>query len=246
LTPLLASHEALRQALSRLRNEGYHAAKLLIVEYCDSRDESGLIRKYSAFNVGGVIIAKHLIISRHWVVKDESRLGDEELDEAKVYESLQYIQTNPHETWIRETFALAQIDYGRIDYGFSGGMPQVWEINTDPTIARLPRPRPPRLEQYRSVRKLGQDFFHDRFQAALAKLDQSEDGDRDIPISLEPSLRRRLRAELRRREVSQAIGRCVERFVDAGAVQRLKPLLKPAAAPLNPFLGWVRRLPGSS
>ena len=31
-------------------------------------------------------------------------------------------------------FAIARIDYGRIDYGIVGGRPQVYEINTNPTV----------------------------------------------------------------------------------------------------------------
>src|SRR3546814_10272912 len=52
---------------------------LLITEFCDTQDDRGLYRKYSAFNVGGRIIPRHLHFSRSWQVKrsEERRVGKE-------------------------------------------------------------------------------------------------------------------------------------------------------------------------
>ena len=36
-----------------------------------------------------------------------------------------------------DAFRRTNIDYGRIDYGVSGSAPQVWEINTHPTVAKV-------------------------------------------------------------------------------------------------------------
>ena len=38
--------------------------------------------------------------------------------------------------WLRRVFAVAGVDYGRVDYGVLDGVPQVWEINLNPTIGR--------------------------------------------------------------------------------------------------------------
>ena len=34
-------------------------------------------------------------------------------------------------------FQIAGIDYGRIDYSMLDGEPQVWEINTNPTVLKI-------------------------------------------------------------------------------------------------------------
>ena len=38
--------------------------------------------------------------------------------------------------WVRRVFGLAQIDFGRIDFGTVGGQPQAYEINTNPMMER--------------------------------------------------------------------------------------------------------------
>ena len=40
---------------------------------------------------------------------------------------------------LREIFDLAQIEYGRIDYGMLDGKVQCWEINTNPGLALAPK-----------------------------------------------------------------------------------------------------------
>ena len=75
------------------------------------------------------ILPRHLFFSRHWVVKDWSVL-----DDALLREEQQYLATNPHERQLREIFAAARIEYGRIDYSLRDGEMQVWEINTNPII----------------------------------------------------------------------------------------------------------------
>jgi hypothetical protein len=56
------------------------------------------------------------------------------LDDTLLREEQDYLATNPHERQLREIFALARIEYGRIDYSFRGDAMQVWEINTNPII----------------------------------------------------------------------------------------------------------------
>jgi len=38
---------------------------------------------------------------------------------------------------VADTFRRTNIDDGRIDYGVAGSAPQVWEINTHPTVLKL-------------------------------------------------------------------------------------------------------------
>jgi hypothetical protein len=45
-----------------------------------------------------------------------------------------YVQSNPHEHDLMRAFEIAEIDYGRADYGIVDGQIQIWEINTNPFL----------------------------------------------------------------------------------------------------------------
>ena len=123
----------------------------VVVELCDTADASGIVRKYGAFRVRERILARQIHFSRHWVVRvpdlREPETGREELE---------YVESNPHEAELREIFALAQIDYGRIDYSVVDGKIQVWEINTNPMIL-IPKDRQDPL-RFAAHDRFGQDF----------------------------------------------------------------------------------------
>ncbi len=130
---LLHSPEDLERHLAALDEEAL--ANRVVVEFCDTSDAAGIVRKYGAFKVGERVIARQIHFSRHWVV----RVPDLEGAEA-AREELEYVESNPHEEAVREIFSLARIDYGRVDYGLVDGKIQVWEINTNPMIL-IPRDR---------------------------------------------------------------------------------------------------------
>jgi hypothetical protein len=129
LTPLLEGPRQLARALRYLRLQGHRPSDLLVVEFCDTRGEDGLYRKYAAFIVGGTILPRHLLFSRRWMLKRPDLAAPELEAEAEAY-----LTGNPHEEPLRRIFALAGIEYGRIDYGLRKGRLQVWEINTHPTV----------------------------------------------------------------------------------------------------------------
>lgn len=138
LSHLLADPHQLRVALAKLERRGIPRDELLVVEYCDVRDEHGIYRKYGAFCVDGVVVPRHIFFSTDWLAKHT----DFEAMEAKVpkaeqiREETRYLEENPHAGQIRAVFKAANIDYGRIDYGLKDGALRVWEINTNPTIAQ--------------------------------------------------------------------------------------------------------------
>jgi hypothetical protein len=129
ISPLLGSPEELDAATAALRARDERLDDKLVVEFCNTADADGLYRKYGAFIVGDRILPRHVFFSRHWVVKDWSVL-----DETLLREERAYLATNPHERQLREIFAAARIEYGRIDYSLRDGELQVWEINTNPII----------------------------------------------------------------------------------------------------------------
>ena len=88
-------------------------------------------------------------------------------------EGLQYQRENPHAAWLARVFDLAGIEYGRVDYGVAGGVPQVWEINLNATIGRAEGQSrhtnlPPALK---ALRDSGRDIFHAQLRAAFLELD---------------------------------------------------------------------------
>ena len=103
---------------------------LVAIEFCDTADPSGLFRKYGAFVVGGRIVPRHVFFSRSWLVK----LADL-TEPSMIEEELAYLDHNPHAELLLECARIAQILYGRIDYGLLDGHPQIWEININPMLA---------------------------------------------------------------------------------------------------------------
>jgi len=132
LTPLLYGRADLDGHLRTLRLKGYPRRDLLVVEFCDTSDGEGIFRKYSAIRIGGEILPRHLLFSRNWNLKTPDLDGP-----AFEMEKNAYLRDNPHRPWLEGVFDAAGIDYGRIDYSLLDGEPQVWEINTNPTVKKL-------------------------------------------------------------------------------------------------------------
>jgi hypothetical protein len=132
-TRLLESTRELAAAATWLKWTSWFGKKRLreaiVTEFCDTADEEGVYRKYSAFNVRGEILPRHVFFSDRWMVKSW-KLAEKKFR----LEEEAYIQANPHAEQLCAIFAAARIDYGRIDYSLLGGRVQVWEINTNPMI----------------------------------------------------------------------------------------------------------------
>jgi len=161
-SPLLDSREALTTELERRRAEGRLREGTLIVEFCDTADEHGLIRKYGAFRVGSRILPRHIFISRNWMLKatrDSDGVSREEM--ARI--EMDYMEANPHAEELMARFGLAGIEYGRIDYALKDGRIQVWEINTNPTVFERAHFDDP-------IRRPMHEAFARRFDEALCEL----------------------------------------------------------------------------
>jgi len=187
---LLYTPAEIARAVAKNMLRGFRVRDLIVVEYCDTMDTAGIFRKYSAFVVGNTILPHTLTHSRDWITKSHGRL----IDAATVREELEYLTSHPHADWLRETFALAHVNYGRIDYGLLNGRPQVWEINTNPTIARA-AVADPLTEEQKHLRALVRQHFRPRFQAAWEAIDSPADPNRTISVKVSEHQRRRLAAE---------------------------------------------------
>jgi len=217
LSPLLQDRRALRRALRRLRMRGYHPCHLLVVEYCDASGGDGLHRKFSAYAVGGPIIPCHLMRAPQWMTKSEVRA----LDEDAAREELEYVRCDSHAAWLRDTFAMARIDYGRIDYGVRGDRPQVWEINLNPTLGRRTG-RPSRMtDEQRALRAPARDHVAARFVAAWKALDGPAPGYGSPRIEVTSQERRRLEAERGERRRIEARRALVGRLSSVPLLYRL-------------------------
>jgi hypothetical protein len=206
ITGLLHTRVELVRAVARSLCKGYRLRDLIIVEYCDTVDPSGLFRKYSAFAVGGRILPHSVFHSTNWITKSHGR----QLDAEKACEDLAYVQSNPHARWLREMFDLAKVGYGRIDYGLKNGKPQVWEINTNPTIVRVFGPGN-LTEEQRRLRDDARRHFFSNFEAALEAIESVADPSQTVQIRVSQEQWRklaaekqlRLRAKTRRDAISQ-------------------------------------------
>jgi hypothetical protein len=135
-----------------------HLKDLLIVEHLDVSVD-GIFRKYSAFRVGDRIIPRHVFFSWNWMQKGADLIEPELLEEEE-----RYVSDNPHEKQLRDYFDLANLKWGRIDYGLFGDRLQAWEINTGPGIVP-PGEWGPRAGVH--------ELFLGRLRAALEELEES-------------------------------------------------------------------------
>jgi len=132
LTDLLYNTQQRDAKLLQTAMQGFDTKHMLQVEFCETKGQDGLYRKYSAFRFGAdQIIPGHMIFARDWIAKD----GDPP-DTHTLQESERYLQQNPHADKLMEIFELAGITYGRIDYSILAGNIQTWEINTNPILIK--------------------------------------------------------------------------------------------------------------
>jgi hypothetical protein len=207
LTPLLESPKQLEAALASLMSSRHRLHELLVVEFCDTKDEDGLYRKYSAYKIGDRVVPRYLEISREWMVKWDYRI----FDRVRADEETRYLAANPHEAWIRDIFEVAGTDYGRVDYGVLEGVPQVWEINTNPTIGRPPGPKVPYLPHiaaYKEMLAPAFGAFYQNFEAAWRAVDTA-DSDDNVEFGVPSALRRAVETGVRQRRRAEQIGSVV-------------------------------------
>jgi hypothetical protein len=234
LSPLLRSAREVETWIGRALVLGVRLRDLLVVEFCDTSDASGLYRKYDAFVVGGRIIARGVQHRRAWVVK---RL-DQEFSPALAAEERTFVRENPHKRELAEICQLAGIEYGRVDYALKDGRIQVWEINTNPEIgSRGVRSHSRQVSpEVDAIRMEAKECFYAAFEAAWQALDATA----AAGVSPWPARRshpwRTVRTAIVRR-----IGRVRGRDHLPRAWRPVAPLLTPLAVPACAWLGRKAR-----
>ncbi|MGQ0702814.1 MAG: hypothetical protein ACT4PM_06745 [Gemmatimonadales bacterium] len=221
LTGLLCSSTQLRRGLRALRVRGHRLDDLLIVEFCDTSDRSGVFRKYSAMRVGDAIVPAHVLAGRDWLVKADT--AERTLDSAR--EELAFVEKNPHERWLRTVFALAGVEYGRADYAVLNGAPQLWEINLNPTIGRQPgKPRRQMDPEVAEVWERARQLAAAQLRAAFVGLNGGPPGEA-VTVTFPPALRSQIaRAVRNKRRRARALG-LLSKIYDSGLGAPLRAVL---------------------
>ncbi len=170
VSELVTTRKELDAALVVAIIRGVPASELLVVEFSDTVSSNGVYRKYSAYVVGDAVIPRCINSCDYWMVK-HSRIA---YDDASIREEREYLESNPHESWLRDEFRQANVQYGRIDYSLRDGEPRIWEINTHPTIGGRRdnrKIRPPAQEEIYRKREPTRKMFFDRFMEAWRAVD---------------------------------------------------------------------------
>ncbi|HEY3149601.1 MAG TPA: hypothetical protein VGJ75_24770 [Dongiaceae bacterium] len=132
-TPLLHDEREYRAAVDALQRAGKGLSGRIAVQFRQVPDANGLYRKYGAFFFRGRVVPQHLFLSSNWIVKRSTL----DLTPEMIAEEERYVFENPHEEELRRIFALAETDFGRVDYGVIDGRIEVFEINTNPNFPRM-------------------------------------------------------------------------------------------------------------
>lgn len=185
ISPLLHTRRELDRALACACVLHRRPRHLIAMEYCDTRGDDGIHRKYSAFLIDGRVVPRDLIFDRAWLQKDIALVTPKTIEEERLY-----LDTNPHEAPLLAVAELAGIDYGRIDYGFVEGELQIWEINTNPVISKSPH-------EYQDDHVGNQATFAGSMLEALERLAQPDTADQPVPVQVGVGGAARARADWR-------------------------------------------------
>jgi hypothetical protein len=231
LSPLLHDAPEVEAWIGRLVVVGRQFEELLVMEFCDTADANGVYRKYAAFIIGDQILPRSVDHGREWMLK---RHGTD-YTHATLAEEWEYVQTNPHERELREIFAIAGVDYGRIDYSVQDGHIRTWEINLHPTVGRGREGSKHRAPaEYRDIHARTKDYIHERLREAWLNIDLQDD--RELDVTLDPALVTAAAAAPPpgyRSPVTAAVRR---------ALRPIKPLLlRHGGGVFRRLGGWMRR-----
>jgi hypothetical protein len=229
VSPLLGSPREVEAAIGRALVSGRRLPDLLVVEFCDTADDSGRYRKYGAFVIGERIVSRRFDYGRDWMLKRESS----EFSAAMGLEELEYVRGDPHARELREICDLASVGYGCVDYAVRDGRIVVWEINVAPRIGpgrrEIPVPKP---AEYERIQERTRAVFHPRLQAAFEALDVPTSAPA-VTVEVDPALVRAARESAS--GLPRLGGKLVRAFEPARAV------IEPLATPLLPLFGRLAR-----
>ncbi|MGH0029063.1 MAG: hypothetical protein ACQGVC_04690 [Myxococcota bacterium] len=179
---LLHDWDAARQAVDVALEKGIPASNLILVEYAAEPVAPDRFRKLALWRVGDRYAQAVSVHDRQWIVKYgfEGAGG-----EAQYREDLRFIREGPFADALGKAFEIAGIEYGRADFGLVGGRPQVYEINTNPSIGGA------EIRHRSELRKQSQREAWNAYLDALVALDRPRRGLGGVQIRNERLARHR-------------------------------------------------------
>lgn len=168
---LLQDRAALEAAIAERIGRGVPRRELMIAEYCAEPVREGLFRKLATYRVGPAMVPSLCVHQAHWMAKDGELgvAGQEDYDD-----DYRIVEQEIFCAALRPAFEIGEIEFGRADFGIVDGRPQVYEINTNPTIGTV-------REHPFPVRLAADKLFQSKFAAALAGIDTPASSDR-VPV----------------------------------------------------------------
>jgi hypothetical protein len=158
---LLADRAALEAAIAERIARGVPRRELMAIEYCAEPLREGLFRKLAAYRVGPTTVPALCVHQSTWIAKD-GELGvagqDWYDDEYRI------IEHDRHCAELQPAFETGEIEFGRADFGIVDSRPQIYEINTNPTIGII-------KEHPFPIRLAADKLFQTKFAAALVQID---------------------------------------------------------------------------
>ena len=172
LSGLLEDQAALDAELQRLTSVGRPLRGLIVIEYCGEEVSKGVWRRFGTFRIGQSFHLHDVVSEDNWSVK-YGRRGL--VDKSTYEEDHRRMETGFMIEELRRAFQIAEIDYGRADFGLVAGRPQVYEINTNPYMSSLStHPSPTRTKSY--------DLAHQLYARDLRTLAKENSDDGGAPI----------------------------------------------------------------
>jgi hypothetical protein len=114
------------------------------------------------FKVGERLLGYTCAHDDQWLVK----YGQPGIAPAELYEEeYSFVADNPFGPAVAPVFELAEVEYGRIDFGLVGGRPQIYEINGNPHVELNPEPSPV------DRRNQSYELFKANYLEAMAEID---------------------------------------------------------------------------
>ena len=194
VSDLIHSEPELLENLDRLTRDGQPMQGLIIVEYAAEPIGPELFRKHASFCIDGKASGMHLVHDHVWLVKYGAKSTARESNKQA---ELDFIRDNLFRDTIERAFKIANIEYGRADFGIVDGEPQIYEINTNPYVSFAGGSNSPLYEQAMAIAS-------DRFYAALDALDSGPARGRTI-------------------DLGNALGGRIERLVQSFYARRPRP-----------------------
>jgi hypothetical protein len=153
--------------------QGYALSDLMLIEYAaEPVASTGHFQKHAAFRIGPAYVRANTVNDKRWKAKNGvAGMGTDAIYAAERAEYDDW----PHADFVARVFAVAGMDFGRVDFGLAQGRPRAWEVNTNPTM-RI------KLEHANADRRASLLLFRDRLLTALAAEAGPATG-RSVPVS---------------------------------------------------------------